>query len=184
MEDMHKKGTYHAEQEESQNEEVVHPGEAAESALHMAEAENSKQQLLRVTADFANYRRRMEKERTEWIATGQGAVIKAVLPVFDDIERALEEAKKAVDSAAGEGQSRTQAIVEGLTLVEKNMKRVLQELGIQEVMSSGQFDPHIHEALMQTAVEGLESGTIVQTFSKGYTHKGTVIRHAKVSVAA
>ena len=77
-----------------------------------------------------------------------------------------------------------QPVLDGLALVEKNTGKIFAELGVHEVAHVGMFDPHVHEALMQTVVDGLEPGTIVQVLSKGYSHKGVVVRHAKVSVAA
>lgn len=146
------------------------------------EEESFKDQFFRMSADFANYRRRMEKERATWVQTGQNAVIQSFLPLLDDIERAFEAAQKA--AAADAGHAGVASIVNGLSLVEKNMRKVLSDVGVQEVDCSGAFDPQLHEALMQTPVEGKEQGAIVQVLSKGYTYKGTVVRHAKVSVAA
>jgi molecular chaperone GrpE len=154
---------------------------AAEVPL-VVEEESFKEQFSRLSADFANYRRRMEKERTTWIQTGQNAVVQSFLPLLDDIERAFEAAQKT--AAIENSHSGVASIVNGLALVEKNMRKVLSDVGVQEVDCSGEFDPQLHEALMQTAAEGKESGAIVQVLSKGYTYKGTVVRHAKVSVAA
>jgi len=154
--------------------------EVPASAQQTPEDESSKQQLLRITADFANYRRRMEKERIEWTHAGQMGVIKAMLPVFDDIERAF----KAAETAAVDGHTGFQAVREGLALVERHMKKTLEELGVREVPVTGAFDPHFHEALMHAPVtEGVIAGSIVQVFSKGYMYKDIVVRHAKVAVA-
>jgi len=153
---------------------------APEIVAKQSDDESAKNQLLRVTADFANYRRRIEKERVEWVQVGQNAIIKAFLPVLDDIERAFSAAIQPV----GASDAAVQSIRDGLALVEKNMRKMLDDLGVQEIMCHGAFDPHFHEALMQTTIDGIEAGTIVQVLSKGYTYKGVVVRHAKVSVAA
>ena len=147
----------------------------------VSEDESAKNQLLRLTADFANYRRRMDKERVEWVQIGQNAVVKAILPMIDDLERAFDAAKNAASQNDSIG---LQLILDGLALVEKNTRKVFDDLGVHEVASTGMFNPELHEALMQTVVEGLEPGTIVQVLSKGYSYKGVVVRHAKVSVAA
>lgn len=179
MDDTHKKGPHH-EESTSRESEVMEPTilEAVKK-----EEESYKNQFLRMSADFLNYRRRMEKERSDLVQIGQVAIVKAFLPLLDDIERAFEAAKTAAVSGNND-HAGLKSTLEGLSFVEKNMRKVLDELGVQEVATNGQFDPHMHEALMQSAVEGTESGTILQTFSRGYTYKGSVIRHAKVSVAA
>lgn len=143
--------------------------------------ETFKAQFMRVNADFANYKRRVDIERTQWITTGQSAIINAFLPIIDDIERALTATRTACE--ASQTDELTPA-VEGFELIEKNLKKVLTDLGVEEIDCSGAFDPHYHEALMQTASDEHESGHIVQVLSRGYTYKDTVLRHAKVSVAS
>lgn len=179
MEDTHKKHHHDTQVEESTGERAYEA--ATEVVVKNNEEENAKTQLLRITADFANYRRRVEKERVEWVSVGQNAVVKSFLPIIDDIERAFEAAKNTIITNES---AQLQTIIEGLDLVDKNMRKVLSDLGVQEVACTGMFDPHVHEALMQTVVDGLEPGMIVQVLSKGYTYKGMVVRHAKVSVAA
>lgn len=152
-----------------------------EVVIATPEEENIKTQLMRITADFANYRRRIDKERVEWVAIGQNAIVKAILPILDDLERAFDAAKLAAQNTDAPS---LQPVLDGLALVEKNTGKIFAELGVHEVAHVGMFDPHVHEALMQTVVDGLEPGTIVQVLSKGYSHKGVVVRHAKVSVAA
>ena len=134
-------------------------------------------QFLRVTADFNNYQRRVEKERSMWMQTARTSVIGSFLPVVDDVERALAATEgKALDEAG-------QTVVEGLSLMAKNLKKILNDLGVEEIDCSGAFDPKVHEALMQTESDAHESGAIVAVLVKGYMHKEAVIRHAKVSVA-
>lgn len=153
---------------------------AAKSAEQASVQEDAfKAQFLRVSADFANYKRRMDKERAQWATTGQVAVVTVFLPILDDIERALD----ATRLAQQEGNGDLAPALEGLELIEKNLNKVLSDLGVTEVACSGAFDPHHHEALMQTQSDEHESGQIVQVLSKGYRYKEVVIRHAKVSVA-
>lgn len=161
-----------------QNEELETPSSAI-----AVEEESYKNQFLRLSADFANYRRRVEKERAELLQMGQGVIVKAFLPLIDDIERALAAARH-VAGQNDSGHAGLASVVEGLSLVEKNMHKVLHEIGVQEVSCTGSFDPHHHEALMQVAADDAQSGTIMQVLSKGYTHRGAVMRHAKVSVAS
>jgi len=130
----------------------------------------------RLTADLQNYKRRVEKERSEWIVTAQANLIGSLTPIFDDLDRAIEAATKNT------GQS-LQSIQEGLLLVQKNMQKILSSIGVEEIKSYGEFNPEFHEALMHAPSSDHKSGEIVQILSKGYLFKGKVIRHAKVSVA-
>lgn len=128
-----------------------------------------KDQLLRVTADFQNFRKRTEKERIDWGVMAQASVINKLLPVVEDLDRALS-------ASAETGQA-------GLVLVHKNLKKALAELGVEEIPCSGAFDPSVHEALTQVDKSDVSSGSIVEVYAPGYTFKGTVLRHAKVAVA-
>ncbi|MEI7580976.1 MAG: nucleotide exchange factor GrpE [bacterium] len=174
--------THDAAEETTQNGSVEPEVVVPADEQVVAEEESFKDQFFRMSADFANYRRRMEKERASWVQTGQNAVIQSFLPLLDDIERAFEAAQKV--AGADHNHAGVASIVNGLSLVEKNMRKVLSDVGLQEIDCLGDFDPQFHEALMQTAVEGAAQGTIVQVLSKGYSYKGIVVRHAKVSVAA
>ncbi|MDQ5890787.1 MAG: molecular chaperone GrpE [Candidatus Dependentiae bacterium] len=178
MEDTHNK---HEKHNHSPETEIVEPVMEAVAPKN-SEEENYKNQFLRMSADFANHRRRVEKERSELIQIGQNAIIKSFLPLLDDIERAFDAAKVAGQQNGD--HAGLKSTLEGLSFVEKNMRKILDELGVQEIACVGVFDPNMHEALMQVDTPGAESGTIVQVLSKGYSHKGVVIRHAKVSVAA
>jgi molecular chaperone GrpE len=166
--------------EQSQQTEAQEAPQQEPTPIVEAQEEGYKAQFMRVGADFANYKRRVEIERTQWIATGQSAIMKAFLPIIDDIERALAATSAARDASETDDLA---PAVEGFELIEKNLKKVLADLSIKEIDCSGAFDPHFHEALMQTASESHESGDIVQVLSRGYIYKDTVLRHAKVSVA-
>ena len=173
-----------------QKDTTVEAPQQEETEQHMADAEVAvavdpqedafKDQFLRVSADFANYKRRVEIERTQWITTGQSAIVKAFLPIIDDLERARLATEQAQSQSDAEEMKHA---VEGFALIEKNLKKVLSDLGVEEIDCSGVFDPHLHEALMQTASDDHESGHIVQVLNRGYTYKDSVLRHAKVSVA-
>jgi len=166
--------------DEQAQEQEVDAARVEQPAQVDPQEEAFKTQFMRVSADFANYKRRVEKERTQWIRTGQSAIIEAFLPVIDDVERALSATKAALDEHESDGLAQA---VEGFELVQKNILKVLEELGVQEITCDGAFDPHHHEALMQADSDQHETGQIVQVLSKGYTYKDAVIRHAKVSVA-
>lgn len=132
--------------------------------------------FLRVNADFQNYRKRIEKERGEWSHIVQGEILVKIIPIFDDLERALQ-------ATTQEQTTEKQVWIEGFALIAKNFKKCLSDVGIAEIPTTGLFNPEFHEALVQVESSEHQSGIIVQTFAKGYTFQGKVIKHAQVSVA-
>ncbi len=138
---------------------------------------NVKEKLLRVNADFQNYKRRIEKEKMEWISVGQSKVIQMFLPFVDDLDLALGSCNK------DELDEKTSVLLEGFLIIQKKLKKNLADLDVKEIDCSGQFDPNFHEALMQVDLQDHKSGQIVQVFNPGYLFRDKVLRHAKVSVA-
>lgn len=138
-----------------------------------------KEQLMRVTADFDNFRKRTERERVEWMNITRVTLLKKVLPLFDDVERALTTlpAKETTTDTS------LIATIDGFSLISKNFTKALADLGVTEIAAAGVFNPELHEALMQIEVTDVAPGTIVQVFEKGYKLGDAVIRHSKVSVA-
>lgn len=130
----------------------------------------------RVSADFQNYKRRVEKERAEWITQAKSDVIRPLLTVLDDLERAIESCRKQ----EGEEQK---SMLAGLELVYKNITKTFVDLGVETIDCAGEFNPELHEALTQVESKGHKSGEIVEVITQGYTFGGAVLRHAKVSVA-
>jgi molecular chaperone GrpE len=139
------------------------------------EEESFRTQFLRLNADMQNYKRRIEKERLEWMQFSQSQILNKLLPIFDDLDRALDFSKDS------EIQNKEKWI-EGFKLIQKNWQKELTDIGIEEITTTGKFNPEEHEALMQVESGDKKTGEVVQTLSKGYKFKGTVIRHAKVSV--
>jgi len=135
-----------------------------------------KDQFLRVSADFQNYKRRVENERSELIKHAQVSIVEALLPFLDDVERALKVGKDQDIS------KEMKSWLEGLSAIEKNLKKRLEGLKIKEIDCSS-FDPHLHEALVHVDSPNHKTGEIVEVFSKGYCLGDDVIRYAKVSVA-
>lgn len=139
-----------------------------------------KDQRLRLAAEFANYRRRMENQRIEWPARARVTVIKPLLPILDDLERSLE--------AAGQIESEDAAFLSlhsGVRLVYKNFVAELEKFGLERIQTIGiPFDENLHEAVGQApAAEGAESGTVLHESQAGYRLKDRVLRHAQVIVA-
>ena len=128
--------------------------------------------LQRNQADFDNYRRRNATVRTDSLEEGRRECIKSLLPVLDNFDRAMEN-----DSAEDSSWR------EGVKLVHRQLLETLQKMGMSEIDTSGKFDPNIHEAVMQEAVEGMESGAIIAVFQKGYRVGDRIIRHSMVKVA-
>src|SRR4051812_49070637 len=128
----------------------------------------------RTQADFVNYRKRSAKDMTAAGARARIGLIREILPVLDNLERALEAAPET------DG-----AFVEGVRLVYMGLEGVLQRAGVETIEPKGDtFDPNVHEALSMHPQEGAESGTVLDVVEKGYRTADTVIRPARVVVAA
>lgn len=136
-----------------------------------------KEKFARVSADLDNFRRRMEKERIQWMQRAQSDLVKDLLPVLDDFNRAVQQQEK---------QELTQQIREwlsGFTMISLSLEKVLKDAGLQEISEIEIFDPELHEAVVQVDSDEHESGAIVTILQKGYRLNGQVIRPTKVSVA-
>jgi molecular chaperone GrpE len=149
----------------------------------LAEAEAKRDEYLelarRAQADFENYRKRMAAEVQAAALRGKVEVARGVVPVLDDLERAL--------AAAGldpEGDS-DDPLAHGVLLVFRNLRETLSRSGVEVVDPKGEkFDPNFAEALSTVAVEGTEAGVVVEVMQKGYRFDGQLIRPAMVVVAA
>jgi molecular chaperone GrpE len=129
----------------------------------------------RTQADFENYRKRAAKDMTAAGARARIGVIREILPVVDNLERALGVAPD------GDGDP----FVEGVRLVYRELEGALARAGVEAIEPKGDtFDPNVHEALSMHPQEGAESGTVVDVVEKGYRTADTVIRPARVVVAA
>jgi molecular chaperone GrpE len=132
----------------------------------------------RAQADFENYRKRMAAEVLAANGRGKGEVINSVLPVLDDLERALQAA--GLDP---EGDSED-ALAHGVLLVFRSLRDALVRNGIEPLDPTGEkFDPQLHEALSAQPAEGVESGVVVETMQKGYRLGDQLVRPARVVVA-
>jgi molecular chaperone GrpE len=149
--------------------------EVAESETAEAKIAELNDKYLRLYSEFDNYRKRTLKERSELIKTASEEVIKATLPVLDDLERAVK-ANEAVEDAA--------IIREGLGLIANKLKNTLQQKGLTAFESKGQtFDPDLMEAITHIPASTVEEkGTVVDEIEKGYKLGEKVIRFAKVVV--
>jgi len=131
------------------------------------------EQILRLKAEFDNFRKRTERERLEDAEFAGKLTIAALLPVLDDFERAL----KAAAGAENE-------LVRGIELVYGRMLEILKKQGLEPIEAVGkQFDPHEHEAIGRVESSEHEDNTVVQEYQKGYRFKGRMLRPAMVQVA-
>ena len=157
--------------ESSETPEVeIDPLEAA-----MAEIAELKKQILYKVAEFDNYRKRVIKEKADLIMNGGEKVITAILPVMDDMERALEQMRKAED---------VQAVVEGVELIQKKFMGILEKQGVKPIETKdADFDVEVHEAIAQFPAPSEEmKNKVVDCTLKGYKLNEKVIRHAQVVV--
>ena len=147
-----------------------------------------KDRCLRTAADFENYKKRAEKERSVWVTSAQSSIFSDLLSIVDDFDRAFAPSlhlSGSSDSASFGGQA-SETIDQsraGFELIYKEFHKFLDKHGISEIKETAQFDPNMHEAIMNVESADHESGTIVQVLQKGYMFKGQVLRPAKVSVA-
>lgn len=156
--------------EESQAEPTI---DQWKEALELAVKQRDEYLALaqRAQADYQNFKRRNQQTRTEAYDDGVRETITALLPVVDNLERAI---------AASEGEN--EALISGVKMTYKQMTDALAKLGLEEVPAVGEmFDPDIHNAVMKSA-EG-EPGTVLEVFEKGYRVKGRMIRYAMVKIA-
>ncbi|MBO5282058.1 MAG: nucleotide exchange factor GrpE [Lachnospiraceae bacterium] len=132
--------------------------------------------VKRQLAEFENFRNRSEKEKQAMFETGARSVIEKILPVIDNFERGL---------ATVPPEQQGDAFVEGMSKVYKQMMAELENIGVKPIEAVGcEFDPNLHNAVMQVENEELESGTVAQELQKGYTYRDTVVRHSMVSVVS
>jgi molecular chaperone GrpE len=129
----------------------------------------------RTRADFENYRKRVAKETSDALARGKAELARDILPVIDNLERAL---------AAGSDPAAHGALVEGVGLVLDELRSKLGSAGVESFDPTGEkFDPQVHEALSTQPGEGKEAGIVLETMQKGYRLNGQVLRPAKVVVS-
>ena len=157
---------------------VQGPGPEQEAPDPLAEVTRERDEYLdalqRLKAEFDNYRKRAARDQEQLAARAHERLVKELLPVLDDLERAL---------AAAEEHEEAQ-LEEGVRLVHRALVDALQKEGLAEIETDGQFDPHVHEALLSQPDDDRESGAILDVLQKGYRIGDKVVRPARVIVAA
>ncbi|KXZ40090.1 molecular chaperone GrpE [Alkalithermobacter thermoalcaliphilus JW-YL-7 = DSM 7308] len=134
-----------------------------------------KDSLQRLQADFINYKRRVEKEKGELSVLANEKIITELLPVIDNMERALASCNE---------QEKSSSIYQGVELVLKQLTDTLQKFGLEEIKAKDEaFNPDVHYAVMHEEVEDKESGIVVEVYQKGYKLSSKVIRPSMVKVS-
>ena len=131
-------------------------------------------QVKRQMAEFENFRKRTEKEKTQMFDMGAKTVIEKILPIVDNFERGFTTVEEA---------DKEDAFVLGMDKIYKQLMTELEAIGVKPIEAVGQeFNPDFHNAVMQVASEEYESGVVAQELLKGYTYKEAVVRHSMVAV--
>ncbi len=159
------------------DDEFTETGEDAplQASLEIQEAlKEHEQKFLRLSADFANYKRRVEKEKSDIYRSANERLMVSLLSVIDNMERALSHAE----------ESSKESFVSGVEMVFKNMMEVVAKEGLKDIEAMDQpFDPNQHHAVMTEAKEGYDSDYVIAVLQKGYLLNDKVIRHAMVKVS-
>ena len=185
--------------EEAETQDIEQEAEATEEASEEAEKQEKKSgkkkslfdkkdnklqekvdeledRVKRQMAEFENFRKRTEKEKSAMFETGAKSVIEKMLPVVDNFERGL---------AALSEEEKKQPFAEGMNMVYKQLIQELEKLEVKPIEAVGcEFNPDLHNAVMQVESEEFESGVIAQELQKGYTYRDTVVRYSMVAVVS
>jgi molecular chaperone GrpE len=153
------------------DEQVQQAGEEQQQDAPAQAADDDR--LLRLAAEFDNYKKRTARERQEYVALANERLVKELLPVLDDLERALQAAAEHEEAQ----------LEDGVRLVHRSLAQLLEREGVEEIDASGAFDPHVHEAMLAQPSEEAKTGDVLDVIQKGYKIGGRVVRPARVIVA-
>ena len=163
----------------AENTETPEDGEASEEKEKKEDAVKAQinelqDKVMRQMAEFENFRKRSEKEKSAMFETGAKSVIEKILPVVDNFERGLATVPEDEKDAP---------FVDGMNKVYRQLLTELENLGVKPIEAVGkEFDPNFHNAVMQVENDELEPGTVAQELLKGYMYRDTVVRHSMVAV--
>lgn len=130
--------------------------------------------VMRQMAEFENFRKRTDKEKQAMFETGARSVLEKILPVVDNFERGLATVPE---------EQQSDPFVDGMNRIYKQLLTELENIGVKPIEAVGcEFDPNLHNAVMQVASEEYESGVVAQELQKGYIYRDTVVRHSMVAV--
>ena len=137
--------------------------------------EEMQDKYMRQVAEFDNFRKRTDKEKSQMFDQGASSVLEKILPVVDNFERGL---------AAVPEEEKNSAFADGMNMIYKQLLKQMEDLGVTPIEAVGkEFDPNFHNAVMQVDSEEFEEGVVAQELQKGYMFRDTVLRHSMVAVA-
>lgn len=149
------------------------PDEKDSSEALQSEIDSLRDKLIRSAAEFDNFKKRTAKERDELFAMGLCSAVEKILPVKDNLERALASLKDADEN-----------ILSGISMIDKQLSDILNDMGVEVIPAVGEvFDPMRHNAVSQDENENFGENTVSEEFMKGYIYKDKVIRHSMVKVS-
>lgn len=160
------------ENEETKEDSIQENNEVEEKIIELDQMED---QLLRLRADFSNYKRRTEESKSKMIDYALESVIKDILPIIDDFERALNSAETEI---------KEKSFYEGVELIYGQLKKVLTDNSVEEIDALGEeFDPNVHHAVFMEETEEYDENVVMEVMQKGYKLKDRVVRPAMVKVS-
>ena len=144
------------------------------SQVYKEQIEQLEDRVKRQLAEFENFRNRTEKEKHAMFETGAKSVVEKILPVVDNFERGLATVPE---------DKKEDPFVDGMNRIYKQLLTELENIGVKPIEAVGkEFDPNLHNAVMQVESEEYESGVVAQELQKGYTYRDSVVRHSMVAV--
>ncbi len=175
-------GSEQAGEEEAETPEAAGDGEAGEEKAGQekkdprdTQIEELTDRLRRNMAEFDNFRKRTEKEKSAMFEIGAKDIIERILPVIDNFERGLNSMPE---------DAKGSPFAEGMEMIYKQLLKNLEEAGVEPIRAQGQpFDPNFHNAVLHVEDENLGENVVAQELQKGYLYRGSVVRHTMVQVA-
>ena len=163
-----------SDKEEKNDEVKDDKKEVSETDALKEKLKEEEDKYKRLLAEFDNYRKRTEKEKISMFDFGASQILTKILPIIDNIERAIESVKE---------EDKNNSVYEGLDKIYKQVSKVLEEIDVKPIEAlNKKFDANLHNAVMTDEESEAEVDTITQELQKGYTYKGDVIRHSMVKV--
>ncbi len=145
------------------------------------ELASTKDQLMRLAAEFENFKKRMEREQSRLVKYAGEHILRDLLSTVDNLDRALEQGDRTDEDVAG----RLKGILEGVSLTKKSLLAALERFGVEPIASVGKpFNPDEQDALTMEASDTIPANHVVREFAKGFRYKDRILRHAQVVVSS
>ena len=164
---------------ETQGQEAT--GQELDAETLSRQLEETRDQLMRVAAEFDNYKKRMERERSKLLKYAGENILRDLLPTLDNLDRAVEQGNAAADDQA----KKLESMLQGLELTRKGLVATMERFGVEPLAAIGlAFNPDEHDALTMEASDEVPANHVLREFAKGYRFKDRVLRHAQVVVSS